>query len=162
MASDSGLSRFQTKHPPPWFAKLSFLHKALAAFAVSAIIFLSGGALDWFVTRQYIPRMSLMVAGAAVSSAVGALGFVTLTEIQKRYQELIDRLTRIAELNHHIRNALQVIAYNNAQPERTGPSIQQVNLAISRIEVVLREVSDALGEHPGSSTIAVGRVDRKP
>lgn len=95
-----------------------------------------------------------MLAGAAVSLVVGLLMFQILTDIQKRYQDLLDRLQRIRELNHHIRNALQVIAYNNV-PERTGEAIQQVNAEVGRIESVLREVSAALGEHAGSSTAAV-------
>jgi hypothetical protein len=41
------------------------------------------------------------------------LVFQILTDIQERYQAMLDRLRRIAELNHHIRNALQVIAYHN-------------------------------------------------
>jgi hypothetical protein len=62
------------------------------------------------------------------------------------YQAMLDRLRRIAELNHHIRNALQVIAYHNV-PERTERAIQQVNAEVVRIESVLREASAALGEH---------------
>lgn len=149
MITDSGLSRFQTTHQPPWFAILSPAQRALVALVVAAIIFLSGGVLESFVRQQYLPRISLMLAGAAVSLAVGLLVFQILTDIQKRYQGLLDRLDRIAELNHHIRNALQVIAYNNV-PERAGPAIRQVAVEIVRIESVLREVSNALGEHAGS------------
>jgi len=160
MFADSGQSRIQTTHQPPWFAILSPTQRALVAGVVAAIIFLSGGVLDWFVTRQYLPRISLMLAGAAVSLAVGLLVFQILTDIQKRYQGLLDRLKRIVELNHHIRNALQVIAYNNV-PERAGPAIQQVAAEIVRIESVLREVSNALGEHPGSPTTAICTANRK-
>jgi hypothetical protein len=72
--------------------------------------------------------------------------FQILTDIQGRYQAMLDQLRRIAELNHHIRNALQVIAYRNvlARDER---AIQQVNAEVLRIESVLREVSAALGAH---------------
>ena len=101
-----------------------------------------------------------MLAGVAVSLAVGVLVFQILTDIQKRYQGLLDRLKRIAELNHHIRNALQVIAYNNVG-ERTGPAIQQVAAEIARIESVLREVSNALGERPGYPTIPISTPNRK-
>jgi type II secretory pathway component PulJ len=87
-----------------------------------------------------------MLAGAAVALAVGLLAFQILTDIQERYQAMLDRLRRIAELNHHIRNALQVIAYRNV-PERTERAIQQVNAEVLRIESVLHEVSAALGEH---------------
>ena len=59
---------------------------------------------------------------------------------------MLDRLRRIVELNHHIRNGLQVIAYHNV-PERNERAIQQVNAEVVRIESVLREVSAALGDH---------------
>ena len=76
--------------------------------------------------------------------AVGLLVFQILTDIQRRYQTMLDQLLRIAELNHHIRNALQVIAYHNV-PERNEQTIQQVNVEGLRIESGLREVSAAVG-----------------
>jgi hypothetical protein len=145
MGTDSGLSRFQATHQPPWFAILSPAQRAIVALLGAAVIYLGGGVLDWFVTRQLLPRISLMFGGAAVSLAIGLLVFRILSDIQKRYQELLDRLKRIAELNHDIRNALQVIAYNNAL-EQTGPGTQ-VTSQIARIESALSEVSKALGEH---------------
>jgi len=149
MDRDSGLSRFQTTRQPPWFATLTPAQRALVALVIAGIIFLSGGVLNWLVTRKNLPRISLMLAGAAISLAVGVLLFRILTDVQQRYQELVDRLKRIVELNHHIRNALQVIAYNNVL-ERSGAAIQQVSVEIARIESVLREASQALGEHPAS------------
>lgn len=53
-----------------------------------------------------------MLAGAAVASAVG-LVFQILRDLQKRYLAVLERLHLIAELNHHIRNALQVILSTN-------------------------------------------------
>jgi hypothetical protein len=146
MSSESGRPQLRVYPQQPWFAVLSRAQRALIGLATGAVIFLSGGVLDWFVTRQYIPRISLMMAGAAVSLAVGVLVFQILTEVQERYQSMLDRLLRIVELNHHIRNALQVIAYYNV-PERPERAVQQVNAEIVRIESVLREVSAALGEH---------------
>jgi hypothetical protein len=128
--------------------------------AVGAFIFLGGGALDWFVTRQDLPRISLVLAGAAVAMAVGLLVFQILSDIQERYQAMLDRLWRIAELNHHIRNALQVIAYYNL-PERNKEAIQQVNAEVARIESVLREVSDALGDHAVFPGVPIVPIDRR-
>jgi len=129
----------------PWFAALSLQQRALISLVAGAFIFLSGGVLDWFVTHQYAPRVSLVLAGAAVALAVSLLVFRVLTDICERYQAMVQRLERVVELNHHIRNALQVIAYYNV-PERTDRAIHQVNAEIVRIESVLREVSAALGE----------------
>jgi hypothetical protein len=146
MSSGSGRPQLQISIQQPWFARTSRVQRALVGCAVGAFTFLSGGVLDWFVTRQYLPRISLMLAGAAVALAVGLLLFQILTDIQERYQAMLDRLRRIAELNHHIRNGLQIIAYNNV-PERSERAIQQVNAEVVRIESVLREVSAALGDH---------------
>jgi hypothetical protein len=112
------------------------------------------------VTRRHLPRISLMLGGGAVALAVGLLVFQILTDIQERYQAMLDRLRRIAELNHHIRNALQVIAYHNV-PERSERAIQQVNAEIVRIESVLREASAALGEHAEFPEAAVRSKRRK-
>jgi hypothetical protein len=146
MSSDSGRPRLPIPIQYPWFAIISRVQRALVGLVVGAFIFLSGGVLDWFVTRRHLPRISLMLGGGAVALAVGLLVFQILTDIQERYQAMLDRLRRIAELNHHIRNALQVIAYHNV-PERTERAIQQVNAEVVRIESVLREASAALGEH---------------
>ena len=159
MSSDSGQPRLQISFPQPWFAVLSRAQRALAGLAIGALIYMGGGVLDWFVTRQYLPRISLMMAGAAVSMAVGLLVFRVLTDIQRRYQAMVDRLKRILELNHHIRNALQVIAYHNVT-ERSERAIQQVNAEIVRIEAVLREVSAALGEHGDLPAVILG-IDRR-
>ena len=138
MSSTFETSRPQVSVQQPWIVRISRVHRALVSFAVAACIFLSGGVLDWLVVYQYLPRISLMLAGAAVALAVGALVFQILTDIQKRYQAVVDRLRRIAELNHHIRNALQVVVSTNV-PERSERAIQQVNAAVIRIESVLRE-----------------------
>ena len=160
MSSDSGKPGLQISVPQPWFAILSRVQRALVGFAVGAFVFLSGGVLDWFVTRQYLPRISLMLAEAAVALAVGLLVFQILTDIQERYQAMLDRLRRIAELNHHIRNALQVIAYHNVA-ERNERAIPQVNAEVVRIESVLREVSAALGENADFPSAIVPIVRRK-
>jgi hypothetical protein len=146
MSSESGRPRLQISIQQPWFATISATERALVSLALGGFVFLSGGVLDWFVTRQYLPGISLMLAGAAVALAVGLLVFQILTDIQGRYQAILDQLRRIAELNHHIRNALQVIAYHNL-PARGERAIQQVNAEVLRIESVLREVSAALGTH---------------
>ena len=159
MSSDARRPRLQISIPQPWFAVLSGGQRALAGFAVGTLIYVGGGVLDWFVTRQYLPRMSLMLAGAAVSVAVALLVFKILTDVQRRYQTMVDRLQRIVALNHHIRNALQVIAYHNVT-ERSERAIQQVNAEIVRIEAVLREVSVALGDRAALPAVVLG-IDRR-
>jgi len=145
MSSDSGQPRLQISTQQPWFAILSPVQRALVGLAVGAFIFLSGGVLDWFVTRQYLPRISLMLAGAAVALAVGLLVFQILADIQERYQAMLDRLRRIAELNHNIRSSLRIIVHHNV-PKRSERAIEQVNEEVVHIESALLEILAACGD----------------
>jgi hypothetical protein len=160
MSRDSGLSRLRFPLQQPWFVVSSPLQRFALSAAIAAIIFLAGGVLDWFVTREYLPRISLMLGGAAVALGIGLLTFQILTNIQTRYQMMLDRLRSVSELNHHIRNALQIIAYHNV-PNRSDPAIQQVDAQVTRIHEALRAVSAALGEESDSSAIARVSSERR-
>src|ERR1051325_7570137 len=124
----------------PWFVIISPLNRALASGAIALVIFWSGGALDVLVTRNYLPRISLMLAGALIALIVGTLVFRILTDVYTRYAAVLERLERIAELNHEIRNGLQVIAYHNAAKEGES-SNPELNAAVAQIEAALREIS---------------------
>ena len=70
--------------------------RALATGAVALAVFWGGGALDVFVTRNYLPRISLMLAGALIALVVGTLVFRILTDVHTRYAAMHVRLERIA------------------------------------------------------------------
>ena len=123
----------------PWVARLSSFQRVLAALVIGALVFATGGVLDFLVRRQYVPGTFLMLGGAAVALALGFLVYEVLTDIHERYDAMLDRVRIIAELNHHIRNALQVIAFYNV-PERSARAVQDVNSAVIRIDSVLREI----------------------
>jgi len=142
MVSDNERRRFEVLIQRPWFVLGSPLKRAVAGVAIAVLVFWGGGVLDWLVTRAYLPRISLMLGGAAIAVIVGYLVFRILTDIYQRYRELLDRLERIAELNHEIRNALQVIAYYNVP----GRTMAPVNAEIVRIASSLRGISVALGQ----------------
>jgi hypothetical protein len=84
------------------------------------------------------------VGGAAVALAIRLVGVPDFDRHPATLPNDADQLRRIAELNHHIRNALQVIAYHHV-PERNAQTIQQVNVEVLRIESGFREVSAAVG-----------------
>ena len=121
-----------------WIVRLSLAKRVLSSFAVATLIFSCGGLIDWLVSHHYLPRIFFMVSGAVVSLIVGLLFLNTLSEVLERHQMLLQRVQDIAELNHDIRNALQVIAFNNV-PERSAEAINQIDAAIGRIDSVLKE-----------------------
>jgi hypothetical protein len=145
MRSDNERHRFEVLIQRPWFVLGSSLKRVVAGVGIAVLVFWGGGVLDWLVTRAYLPRISMMLGGAAIAVIVGYLVFRILTDIYQRYRELLDRLQRIAELNHEVRNSLQVIAYYNV-PNQAARAIAQVNAEIANINSCLREISVALGQ----------------
>jgi hypothetical protein len=74
------------------------------------LITLSGTMFERLLTRDGVPRLDLLLIANFLTGIVAGLLYVQsrLNEIEK--QRLIQqRLAKIAEMNHHIRNALQVI-----------------------------------------------------
>jgi hypothetical protein len=130
--------RLQLSAQERWIARLSRVKRVLSSFAVAAFLFSSGGLIDWLVNHHFLPRTCFMLSGAVVSLLVGLLFLKTLSEVHERHEVLAQRVHRIVELNHHIRNALQVITFTNV-PERSPEAIKQVDTAVARIESVLRE-----------------------
>jgi hypothetical protein len=118
---------------------------------------LSGGVLDWFVTRQNLPRISLILAGAAVALALALLVFQILTDIQERLPSDAGSVASVAadcgvEPPHSHCPPVHRLPH---VAERNERAIQQVNAEVVRIESVLREVSVALGEHADFPTAIV-------
>jgi len=133
----------------PWISRMSRIQRFLISLFVAVFTYSCGGVLDWLVTRRYLPQTALILGGAMVSMAIGSLILTTLSQLQQRYNLLVDRLQRIAELNHHIRNALQVIVYTNV-PERDSEAIRKVKTAVMRIQGVLEEQSAGSRHFTGS------------
>src|SRR5215470_3906149 len=140
MTSASAQFRIPAPIPFPRFLVMSTSRRFTVSLTIGALVFAAGGLLDWLVGRQYLPPASLMLGGVGIALAVAVLVFLALTEVWQRYQMMIERLDRVAELNHHIRNALQVILYHNTL-NRSEEAIDQVNAEINRIELALRDVS---------------------
>jgi len=125
-----------------WVASLSSTQRVSVSAIVALFVFFGGGALDWLVRRQFLPPISLMLAGAAVAVVIGASVLKILTDAHAHYTAVLDRLQLIADLNHHIRNALQVIKFLGMQNRSSldAVQLQLVNDSVDRIEWALREV----------------------
>ncbi len=125
----------------PWAARVSRLRVAGAAAVVALLLWVVGGALDWLVVHSFLPPLPMVVADLAVAAVAGLLVYRVLADSRERHLAIVERLELIAEMNHHIRNALQIIAYS-IRREHPGDekAIAQVDEAVTRIEWALREV----------------------
>lgn len=125
---------------PPWFASASKTKIGFFAGLTGAIVFGINLALDFFVSNAaHSP-----VIGYIISDAVAALvtTFFILWVIKfanERRRAVRHRLYVIAEMNHHIRNALDAIQMSVQLTQDRG-AINIIADEARRIEWALREV----------------------
>jgi 1,2-phenylacetyl-CoA epoxidase catalytic subunit len=120
--------------------------KSLIAFIVVA---LSSYLLEVRLHREGIPSYYLILISNFLVGLVAAALVYVLSIREKHRQEYIEcRLRVIAEMNHHIRNALQVISFYSRKGEKQEIGMRE---AVERIQWALREV---LPQLPNSMPVA--------
>ena len=111
----------------------------LVAIVVSTI----GVVLDRILLKEGLPRLDLLILSNSVTGLFAGGLFYQFIREERIQRELVRaRMKTIAELNHHIRNALQVIKFWGAQqkPSLDAMQLQLINDSVDRIEWALREV----------------------
>jgi hypothetical protein len=123
---------------PQPYPRLYILGGTLAALIVTA-----GGALfsRWLVDT-WNPSMGGWIHGSFMLLIVGGLVYTSLRYENDRRAANIHRFRVVAECNHHIRNALQVLIFNHDGPIQQGSLgiSGQIADAVRRIELTLSEV----------------------
>jgi hypothetical protein len=115
------------------------LFNCLFVFLVVGVI---GFGFDGLLVREGIPRLAILLLSNALTGIAVALLYFQVVRIEReRRRAMQQRLRTIAEMNHHIRNALQVITYVTATEDRA--SVELIRTSVERIEWALREVLPA-------------------
>jgi hypothetical protein len=121
-------------------------------FLVIILVWLVGYGFDRLLARDGVTRFDILLASNGLTGIVAGFLFYNLGNNERLRRNLMrERLATIADMNHHIRNALQVITYATA----TGKSAQSVELirsSVERIEWALREVLPGHGDKRGPSS----------
>ena len=102
-----------------------------------------GLLLDRILMKEGVPRFDMLVLSNSITGLFAGGLFYQLAREERAHRELVRaRMKTIAELNHHIRNALQVIRFWGAQqrPALDAMQLQLINDSVDRIEWALREV----------------------
>jgi hypothetical protein len=120
------------------WSRRSGLLSLLVAIIVSAI----GVVLDRLLLKEGVPRLDTLIFSNGLTGLFAGGMFYQMAREQRASRDLVaERMKTIAELNHHIRNALQVIRFLGGQ--RSGldaMQLQLINDSVDRIEWALREV----------------------
>jgi hypothetical protein len=112
--------------------------------ALAVIITALGYLLDLLLALQGVPRsVMLLLTNTLIGIVAGVLYYRLARHEKAQHEAMRTRMTTIAEVNHHIRNALQVIKGLSAfppDPSHRDEQIQLVNESVERVEWALREV----------------------
>jgi hypothetical protein len=127
---------------PPREARLflSYWGIALLSFLFALFVFVLGFGVDWLMLYQEDSIRQTVEFSDAVSALI--CGFVFLLFLRSYRQQramLRQRVEVIANMNHHVRNALQVIefnSYSSSDQEQLGA----VKSSVNRIQWALREL----------------------
>lgn len=99
---------------------------------------------DVFLVTEGFGRWSLIILSNMITGGIAGLLFYQYARNERNRRELVrQRMQTIVEMNHHIRNALQVIKFWSVQHQSCNPDEGQIQLmkdSVDRIEWALREV----------------------
>jgi hypothetical protein len=109
----------------------------IAGFAVAA--FLVTQLMHYLLVPDLGPYRERIMAEAGSALILGLLAGKILHHAYKARQDALARLQVIAELNHHIRNALEVICLS-AYITRDEEAIRRIMEGVNRIDWALREI----------------------
>jgi len=115
----------------------------VSIIVVAAAVAVVGLLFDRLLLREGVPRYDLMAISNSLTGIVaGAFYWQGRRLDRQRRQFIRERLHTISEMNHHIRNALQVISFYSGKgaDEKTIAALDQ---AVNRIEWALSEVLPA-------------------
>ena len=109
-----------------------------ALFGVLLFIFSAG--FDWFLIHRHESPFSMFSLSDLLSAFIGTLLFLKIAfDSRRRRRRLEARLQTIRDMNHHIRNALEVIALS-AYTSKDQENMQAIRDSVQRINWALNEI----------------------
>jgi signal transduction histidine kinase len=109
------------------------------AIACVLLIFVVSSAADLLMLREHeTPRITIELSDGISSLAIGLLSYRLARLQQQRRERLRQRVELIADMNHHVRNALQVISLTALGSSKE--EIANIRESVNRIQWALREL----------------------
>jgi len=135
-----------------WAKEHSWIHSAssaeitlLSAFA-GFVVFGTAAMWEWIATREgWLLLPMALVSDVVAGTLAGILIFAVLRSTRERRLAMLRRLKAIREMNHEIRNALELIQLS-AYSTHHQQAIATISNAVDRIQWTLREIVSPTAE----------------
>ncbi len=119
---------------------LSTARMFLLAILAAAIVFVIGTGMDLLILREHESRnLAIELSDALGGVVAGVLVFRLLLYERERRARIRQKLNIIADMNHHVRNALQVISFH-ATSHADKEQLEAIRESMERIQWALKEV----------------------
>ena len=109
------------------------------AGAVGVVMFVASVGFDLALLKHQATPLAILLSNGLVALLAAMLVFTLLTYDRRQRRLIMERMEALNEVNHHIRNALQALAFTAAalQGTKEGASVSE---SIQRIQWALLEV----------------------
>jgi hypothetical protein len=113
----------------------SLMHRIGLSVLLGFALFGLGALVNALLERRHVGGISLYVDDVILGLIAG---FLVFFYEQRRHRATLDKIRVIAEMNHHVRNALQAIALSPYAEK--SQQIQLIDESAQRIQWALREI----------------------
>ena len=121
------------------------LERMAAALAVGALLFGVSYLADWVLYWLKIPDVSTIANNLVIGACAAVAAYIWARYEAERQSRAREKMILIAELNHHIRNAVTLLGQSAALED--GPNkLRLIDEAIDRVDRVLTELVPTAGE----------------
>ena len=133
----------------------SLLRRISLSFLLGFGLFLLGAMLQVVLQQRGIARVSLYLDDLVLGVLAGLMAFAYE---HRRSRELREKLAVISAMNHHVRNALQTIAY--VPYTEQAKQMLLIQQSVNRIQWALKEILPGEGREAQNfpPTMAVSQV----
>jgi hypothetical protein len=123
-----------------------------------SIVSCIAGLLEYFVHRiidYFVDPAALVIVldSLTIAFVIAALTTIEIQAVQQRRRKVNDDVRIVRELNHHVRNALQIIQYASRLPEERR-QVEIIDESVARIDTTLKELFPSSIDEPASSASA--------
>jgi hypothetical protein len=112
----------------------------LLVLSVSAVVLLTATTLDYVMAERSESFLRNIDASAVTAALVAGLLFYRLLWCERKRGEAIrQRVEIIAQMNHHVRNAMQTILLSTHAPQEKN-HVNAIDDSVQRIDWALKEI----------------------